>query len=204
MKAAHPANHSSFEARRREKVVDLWRSLGEPNVGEDELRRIQKAVGKEFAAAAGVMSPATIARILADEGAELRHPEIIEFDARWREAKIENEVKWRDSISSLAAETALSLKQAESLIKRLEKLRQRFDRTGNEQSSRQLRTLAIEGRQAAISRAKDRSLGEAVRLEQSEIGGWLRIWLQTPTLFEQWLELRKSSADFQKDFSRRD
>jgi hypothetical protein len=203
MKAEHPANHSSFEARRREKVVDVWRSLGEPTVGEDELRQIQKAMDREFVSGVAVISPATIARILVDEGAELRHPEIIEFDARWREAMLENEAKGLDSISSLTTAKALSLKQAESLIKRLEKLRQRFDRTGNEQS-RQLRSLVIEGRQAALLRAKSRSLGEAERFAQAEIGEWLRIWLQTPTLFEQWLELRKSSTDFQKNFDRQD
>jgi len=203
MKAAHPANHSSFEARRREKVVDVWRSLGEPRVGEDELRQIQKALSREFVSAAAVISPATIARILVDEGAELRHPEIIEFDARWREARIENQAKALNSISRLTDAKALSLKQAEGLIKRLEKLRQRFDRTGDEQS-RRLRSVAIEGRQAALLRAKSRSLGEAEQLEQAEIGEWLRIWLQTPTLFEQWLELRKSSTDFQKKFSRQD
>jgi hypothetical protein len=203
MKAAHPANHSSFEAHRREKVVDVWRSLGKPTVGEDELRQIQQALGKEFASAAAFISPATIARIVADEGAELRHPEIIEFDARWREALIESEGKELNSISSLTGAKALSLKQAESLIKRLEKLRRRFDRTEGEQP-RQLQSLAIEGRQAALLRAKSRSLGEADRLEQAEIGEWLRIWLQTPALFEQWLELRKSSTDFQKKFSRQD
>jgi len=203
MKAAHPANYPSFEASRREKVVDVWRSLGEPRVGEDELRQIQKALSREFVSAAAVISPATIARILVDEGAELRHPEIIEFDARWREARIENQAKALNSIGRLTDAKALSLKQAEGLIKRLEKLRQRFDRTGDEQS-RRLRSVAIEGRQAALLRAKSRSLGDAEQLEQAEIGEWLRIWLQTPTLFEQWLELRKSSTDFQKKFSRRD
>ena len=201
MKAAHPANHSSFESRRRNKVVDVWRGLGEPEVGADELRRIQKSLDKESFAAGGVTSPATIARILADEGAELRHPEIIEFDARWREAQIENEARGLNSVSGLTAEETLSLKQAESLIMRLEKLRQRIEKTGNQQSATQLRNLAIEGRQVAISKAKNRSLVEAVRLEQAEIGEWLRIWLQTPTLFEQWLELRKSSPDFKGKFS---
>jgi len=201
MKAARPANHSSFESRRRDKVVDVWRGLGEPKVGRDELHQIQSALERESVAAGGVTSPATIARILADEGAELRHPEIIEFDALWRQAQIENEAKGLNGVSGLAAEKTLSLKQAESLIMRLEKLRQRFERTGNEQSSKQLRALAIEGRQLAISRAKNRSLVEAVRLEQAEIGEWLRIWLQTPTLFEQWLELRKSSPDFKGKFS---
>ena len=203
MKAAHPANYPSFEASRREKVVDVWRSLGEPRVGEDELRQIQKALSREFVSAAAVISPATIARILVDEGAELRHPEIIEFDARWREARIENQAKALNSIGRLTDAKALSLKQAEGLIKRLEKLRQRFDRTGDEQS-RRLRSVAIEGRQAALLRAKSRSLGDAEQLEQAEIGEWLRIWLQTPALFDQWLELRKSSSDFRKKFSEQD
>lgn len=201
MKAARPANHSSFESRRRNKVVDVWHGLGGPKVGADELRRIQKALDKESFVAGGIASPATIARILADEGAELRHPEIIEFDARWREAQIENEARRLNSVSGLTAEEPLSLKQAESLIMRLEKLRQRIEKTGNKQSSTQLRNLAIEGRQVAISKARNRSLVDAVRLEQAEIGEWLRIWLQTPTLFEQWLELRKSSPDFKGKFS---
>jgi len=52
-------------------------SVGAASLGSDELIRIQQAIGEAF----GHMrfeSPATIARELAHEGAELRHPEIIE------------------------------------------------------------------------------------------------------------------------------
>jgi hypothetical protein len=201
MKAQHLVYHSSFEASRRQKVVEVWRSLGEPAVGEDELRQIQTALETERLP--GVTSPATIARWLADEGAQLRHPEIIEFDAHWRAARFENEARGLNSLGSVASSKPLSLKQAEALIKKLEDLRQRSEAAGDEQS-REVRSLAIEARQAAELRAKSKSLGESERLEQAEISQWLKIWLQTPALFEQWLELRQASTDFQKKFSRQD
>ena len=187
---------------KREFVTSIWRSLGEPAVGEEELRRIQKAMDEAFGQG-GVSSPASIARILADEGAELKHPEIIEFDARWRESQIQLEAKKLDSLGTWSPESQLRLRQAESLIKRLEKLRRRLERNGDDQASRQIRTLAIDTRRAAELRARRQSLAEAERAEQSEIAEWLRIWLQTPNLFEQWVELRKSSPDFKKKFSTR-
>ena len=51
-------------------------------VGASELGLIEDAVTERFGSA---MSPASIARILADHGARLGHPEILQADARWRE-----------------------------------------------------------------------------------------------------------------------
>lgn len=188
---------------KREFVTSIWRSLGEPAVGEEELRRLQKAMEEAFGHG-GVSSPASIARILADEGAELKHPEIIEFDAHWRESQIQLEAKKLDNLGNWSPENQLRLRQAESLIKRLEKLRRRFERKGDDQGAKQIRALAIDTRRAADLRARRQSLAEAERAEQSEIAEWFGIWLQTPNLFEQWVELRKSSPDFRKKFSTSD
>jgi hypothetical protein len=203
MKARRPDHHGNFESRRREKVVATWRSLGKPKVGGEELRRIQQALGnysEDSVASGGVVSPAAIARILADEGAELRHPEVIEFDATWREAEIHREAGKFDDLGEILSESPMGLQDAESLIRRLEKMRVRFDRAGDKQSEMQGRTLAIEAREAAVSRSKNKLVNEAVRAEQAELASWLGIWLQTPELFEQWLELRKSSPDFKQKF----
>src|SRR5713226_7754818 len=75
---------------KRELIITAWDDLGRIRVGASELRKIQSSIHDQFGAGA-VESPAAIARVLADAGAELRHPEVIEFDARWREAKIEND-----------------------------------------------------------------------------------------------------------------
>jgi hypothetical protein len=34
------------------------------------------------------------------------------------------------------------------------------------------------------------------RAEKQEIATWFRIWLETPDLFFDWLELRKASEEF--------
>src|SRR5437660_2930890 len=75
---------------KQEFIVAQWLRLGGKAIGRRELRRIQRALHEKFGEG-GVESPAKIARVLADEGAELRHPEVIEFDVKWREEKIEKE-----------------------------------------------------------------------------------------------------------------
>jgi hypothetical protein len=107
-------------------------------------------------------------------------------------------------LSSWSPDDQLHLKQAESLIKKLEKLRARFERTGDDETLRRIRTLAISARQAATLRFQSKALVDAERAEQSEIAEWFGIWLQTPNLFTQWLELRKASPDFKKRFSGQD
>ena len=104
-------------------IIEAWDLLGRPPIGEAELRQIQGAIRRHLGRRADE-SPAAIARVLADEGAELRHPEVIEFDARWREAKIESESGQFKGFDDLLRGKPLRLKKAEALIKKLEKLRQ--------------------------------------------------------------------------------
>jgi hypothetical protein len=39
-------------------------------------------------------------------------------------------------------------------------------------------------------------VGPDKRAEKAEIATWFRIWLETPDLFFDWLELRKASEEF--------
>jgi hypothetical protein len=200
IKAAHPANHSSFESRRREKVVEVWRNLGEPKVGADELREIQKALAKEFVAGGGGTSPATVARILADEGAELRHPEIIEFDAQWRDAKIKREAERFEGLERILSGKPMNREQAETLLNEMEELRQRFADEADREALADLTTLAVNARRAAQLLAKNRTSGSLDWVEQEEIAEWIKIWIQTPSLFADWLALRKGSPEFRQRF----
>src|SRR6266849_3724485 len=115
---------------KRELIVSTWRSLGVGRVGRKELRAIQNALAKEFGKNA-VQSPASIARVLADEGAELKHPEIIEFDARWRESRVESEARKFKGLEQFFPGNLLSLKDAELMICKLEQLRRQFEREGD-------------------------------------------------------------------------
>ncbi|MDX6290058.1 MAG: hypothetical protein QOH42_1857 [Blastocatellia bacterium] len=185
---------------KRALIIESWERLGCTMVGEVELRDIQLAVRRQLGP--GVeMSPAAIARVLADQGAELRHPEVIEFDARWREAKIETDSRQLKGLDELLTARPLQLKKAEVLIKKLEKLRQRAETSGDQAALHQVRTVAVNGRQQAELLAKDRKLSQEERAEQAEIVEWLKLWIQTPGLFADWLELRRRSPEFQKKFS---
>jgi len=184
---------------RHELTIEVWVGLGRAAVGENELGKIQRAIAKRFGAGA-VDSPAAIARLLADEGAELRHPEIIEFDARWREAQIAKDAADFSVFDRFDAAKAFRLKQAESLIKKLEKLRKKLERVGDAQALRSLKDEAVNARQTVQSLAKSEKLNQRVRGEQVEIAEWLTVWIRTPTLFAEWLELRKRSTDFQQRF----
>ncbi len=184
---------------KKELIIEAWDRLGRTPIGAAELSEIQRSIRREFGRRADE-SPAAIARVLADEGAELRHPEVIEFDARWRAAKIESESGQFKGFDDLLAGKALRLKKAEALIRKLEQLRQNSENSGDLAVSKQIRNMAVNGRRLAESLAKDRTLKEAQRAEQAEIAEWLKLWIQTPSLFADWLELRRRSPEFQKKF----
>ena len=171
--------------------------MGAGRVGRKELRAIQNALAKEFGAS---QSPASIARVLSDEGAELKHPEIIECDAKWRGAEIEKEEARFKNLNAALSEPALSIELGEALIREMELLRSRFSETDDREALQRLKAIAIEMRQLALYAGKDQKIDEPVRLQQQEIAEWLTVWLQTPDLFEQWLELRKRSPEFRKTF----
>src|SRR5438876_11546886 len=108
---------------KREFIVAEWHRLGEKAIGRKELRAIQRTLHKKFGDEA-IESPAELARVLADEGAELRHPEVIEFDAEWREKKIEKETSTFRGLERLLDAKPMRLPEAASLIKKLEQTRQ--------------------------------------------------------------------------------
>jgi hypothetical protein len=179
----------------RELIIQVWERLGRAAIGERELSEIQKSV-REQLGNSDDPSPAAIARVLADEGAELRHPEVIEFDARWREAKIESEDRDFESLEALLNGKPIRLSKAETLVKKLEGLRL----GGDKQAGREALRLAVSGRQLAELLTKDAKLDKLQRAEQAEIAEWLKVWIQTPGLFADWLELRRRSPEFKKKF----
>jgi hypothetical protein len=58
------------------------------------------------------------------------------------------------------------------------------------------RQTAERAKRNAASLSRTAELTGLKRAEQEEIAQWFTIWLQTPDLFAQWLELRKASPGF--------
>jgi hypothetical protein len=197
MEVTHRPSPDAAEAERRAVIVEMWVQLGKPAIDAHLLKTIQARVTGVFEN--HELGPAALARMLADEGAELKHPEIIEIDAEWRQARIEagaNEC----SLAELSSPVVLTLATAENLIAELEAARQRHELNQDRQRLAEVRNIASESRRLAESIARNRSTEQTVRVEQAEIVEWLKVWLQTPALFKDWLELRRRSDEFRARF----
>src|SRR5262249_15015011 len=139
-------------------------------------------------------------RVLADAGAELRHPEVIQCDSQWRQDQIErNESRFHELVA-LSSGEPLGLGLAEELIRKMEELRLKFEAEDDQTALRTLQTLAAEARRRADSFAENRTGDSEICGRQAELAQWLAIWIQTPSLFENWLDLRRSSEQFIERF----
>jgi len=184
---------------KRDAIVATWVALNRPNVGAKELRAVQKAMRQQFGEA-NVASPAAIARVLADEGAELRHPQIIEFDANWRRSQIQIKAERFNSLARFASNEALTVEAAGAMLDELENLRTQFTSVEDTEALEELRSFASDARRRAERLAKDRTCEARTRATQREILEWIKVWMQTPALFADWVDLRRRSPDFRKKF----
>ncbi len=183
----------TWKARtKRDLMIEVWEHLDCESVGAAELEEIRRVVRERFGEGAEE-SPVRMARLLADEGAELRHAEVLEMDAQWRaadpyEAMFRNVLKFSSFV------------QAAASLKRLENLRRQFARKRDETGLRRVRETALKGKQRAQMIAGNTRVDEKKRAEKAEMAEWFTIWLQQPEIFNDWLELRQRSADFRARF----
>jgi len=177
---------------KRDVIIEVWESLDCESVGADELKEIQRVTREKFGAGA-VESPAAIARALSDEGAVLRHPEVLECDARWRE---------QNSGEAIFTEALNFGDLAESLesIQKLERWRSKLSFDSDEPGLRRLRAAVRKIREDCLLVARSEIVDESKRVVAAEIAQWLGIWLKQPEIFPDWIDLRKRSSDFVKRF----
>jgi len=158
-------------------IIDAWKPLDKEVVGASELELIRETIVDRFGTD---VSPASIARALADHGARLGHPEILKADQRWRESNL---FFTADDLTfgTLEAATAF-MEKIESLRRQLE-----GEKPKVEQLYQQVRQFKSELELVSTN------LGQ-------ELAQWLTIWLQNPQIFGEWLELRRATVDFRERF----
>jgi tyrosyl-tRNA synthetase len=180
---------------KKDLMIEVWEKLDCESVGAKEIEAIETVVRDRFGFSA-VESPMKIARLLADEGAELRHAEIMELDAQRRMESpyapmFRNILKFAD------------FKQALISIRNLENLRRKFAAEHDREGLRQVRETALKGKQRSQMIAGNEKVDEKKRAEKQEIAEWFTIWLQSPEVFENWIELRRNSKDFIERFGQK-
>lgn len=173
-------------------IIEVWEKLDCESVGAKEIEAIETVVRDKYGFSA-VESPMIIARRLADEGAELRHAEILELDVERRvespyDAMFRNILKFSD------------FKQTLLSIRHLENLRKKFTADNDREGLRLMREVALKGKNRAQMIAKNEKVAPEKRAEKQEIVEWFTIWLQNPEIFENWVTLRRNSPDFIRRF----
>jgi hypothetical protein len=171
--------------RREDLILEIWERLDCESVGAAELQQIQVEVEERLGLGA-VESPAAIARMLADEGATLRHPEVLEFDTQWR-------VKRLSEFNALDFST---LEHAAAGLRQIEAWRKQF---GPEELAR-LYDFVVQIRDQLSFNALDKNGEPRALSEAKEIAEWLSLWRNSPDLFPDWLELRLASPGFKSLF----
>jgi len=89
-----------------------------------------------------------------------------------------------------------SFADAEQTLLRLEELRQKYLADGDDKGHEYCRRIALLGRRRAELVGGNRKVAAVKRKRKMEIAMWFQIWLETPDLFHEWLELRKRSPSF--------
>ncbi len=163
-------------------MIEVWEKLDCESIGSAEIEAIEEVV-RDVLGEQAVESPMKIARLLADEGAELRHSEIMELHVLRYEAEPYT-AEFRNILKTG------SLRQTLASIRNLDNLRKKFLSEGDKNGIRLIRERVIEAKKK-LTRTS----------EENEIAEWLTVWLQTPDAFETWISLRQRSADFKERFT---
>jgi hypothetical protein len=87
-------------------------------------------------------------------------------------------------------------------IMRLDELFRKFQEDGERAAVERVLEVARMGRRRAEMIARNHKVEPEKRAEKEEIMQWFKVWLETPDAFFDWLEVRKSSPDFQKRFAK--
>jgi len=177
---------------KNELIIEVWEKLDCENVGSTEIEAIEIAVAAEYGQAA-VDSPMKIARLLADEGAELRHAEIMRLYVE-RASNRPYDAAFRNLLD---LESLLSARRS---ILSLNSLRRKYVAANDREGVRLTRQSALDAKRNLKAVIDDPRTDGSIRRMKIEITEWLSLWLQTPNLFNDWVELRQRSPEFRKTF----
>lgn len=159
-------------------IVETWARTGKDVVSASDLTLIHDALAERFGSAA---SPASIARVLADYGARLAHPEVLQSDTRWRERQ------------HLFTPDDLAFDSIDAAFRFIDKLQRAHDQPS-------LRTTVLTIKQELELLSTSSGFPATRRAVAREAAQWLTVWLQNPQIFIEWLDLRRTTDEFRELF----
>jgi hypothetical protein len=106
-----------------------------------------------------------------------------------------------DVLKNAGIKVALSQQEeAEVSIMRLDELMRKFQAHGEHAAAARVLNVGRLGKRRAEMISRNPKVEPHKRAEKEEIANWFRIWLETPDVFFDWLDVRKQSPEFQAKF----
>lgn len=174
---------------KRELILEIFEQEGFWELDEEAIATINSRL-TAIHGRGGAASAAYIARTLSEAGKRIRYQEQLSMPAAADE--YEEELTGLIDFSSLAA--------AERSLLVIDRYFRRFQAEGDQEGMARCREVATRARLRARLLANNPQLAAAERAVKEEIVFWFELWLRTPELFADWIELRKCSRDFRAKF----
>ena len=176
---------------KKQLILDCFRTHRWERVGQVEIRTIEVELRRAFGPA-GKISFSYIANVLREAGAH------VDYEDRYVDPLMEEpyagRLKGMLQFGDLAA--------AETSLRRLDAIYREYLQTADQVGTKLVRSLVLKGKQRAGSLAASPRVSQEQRQQKQEISTWFRVWLETPDIFFDWLELRKQSEEFLRLFPR--
>jgi hypothetical protein len=174
---------------KKEMILAIAREFSVPRFTPAEVEQIRRQLVARIGAA-GKTSPDYIAGVLETAGIRVV----------WQ-TKADTEGLYEEEFHDLLH--FATLEDAEMCIVRLDELFRKFKEDGEHAAAERVLEVARLGRRRAEMIARNHKVETEKRAEKEEIMQWFKVWLETPGAFFDWLEVRKSSPDFQRRFAKR-
>jgi len=174
---------------KKQMILEIAGGLGVPRYTPAEVEQIRRQLVVRMGAA-GKTSPEYIAEVLEEAGMGLAW-------ATQADAEGQYEEEFHDLLHFA------TLEDAEMCLVRLDELYRKFQSEGERAAVNRVLEVARLGRRRAEMIARNHKVDPRKRADKEEIMHWFKIWLETPDAFFDWLEVRKASPEFQRQFAKR-
>jgi hypothetical protein len=177
---------SEAHKNKKDMILETAREIGAQKWSVAEIDQLRRRLLAEHGEA-GKTGNEYIAEVLKDAGWKIQVTEREEAEDRFEE-EFEDILHFK------------TLQDAEVSLTRLDELARRFRAHGEKAAVERVLEVARLGKRRAEMISHNRKVEEKKRNEKREIAEWFRIWLEMPDSFFNWLDLRKSSAEFRATF----
>jgi hypothetical protein len=170
-------------------ILEYCRAKALERIGAEEIRALENELRGRLGSNRRT-SPSYIASVLREAG------KIVEYHDRFTAPSMEE--PYASRLRNLLQ--FHDFESAEASLRKLDEVYREYREASDRIGTGLVRSLLQKGKLRAGSLAANPRVSPDKREEKREIATWFRIWLETPDLFFDWLELRKASEEFRRLF----